>query len=172
MYLVRPVHPILQFIFREQGWKIASLVVIVPVFIILVFFFKLHLPFNSVIQIVLFIISVFFGAVIYSLWDMIIGMTAFFVQNMMPINRLNRIFYALMSGQIIPVSLMPVGVLKITNLLFFRYTFAFPSEILFVPEQLNIVSLFLGQMIWVVIMIFLFNLVFKMGVRRYEAYGA
>lgn len=172
LYLAKPIHPILQYAFIEQGWKIASLILILPVFLLIFFIFNLHLPITSLSQICFLCLSLILGAIIFSLWDMIIGMSAFFIQNMRPINRLSSIFYSLLSGQFIPLALMPSLVSKLNNFFFFRYTFAFPLEIIFMSDKIDIGKMFVVQIVWVVIIIFLFNIIYKLGLKRYEAVGA
>ena len=103
---------------------------------------------------------------------MVIGMSAFFLQNMRPVSRVNRIMYSFLSGRYVPLVLMPAWLSTVNDLLFYRYTFAFPLEIVFVLHEIDIGTMFIKQMIWVVLMIFIFNLVFKLGIKRYEAVGA
>lgn len=170
--LIKPIHPILRFAFIEQGWKIGSLVVTLPTFFAFLFLTGKTIPVESISQLVLFSLAIVFSAIIFSIWDQIIGMTAFFIDDIVPINRLNRVFYALVSGQTFPLALMPASIARINDLFFYRYTFSFPSEILFTPNEVDYLKSFAIQVIWIFILIGVYEIIYKIGIKRYEAYGA
>jgi len=169
--LIKPMHPMISFIFYEQGWKALSLLVTSPALVILLYISRVSFPVTTFEQGLCLLLATFGGAVIFALWDIIIGMSAFFVVNMSPVNRLNRIGYALLSGQIIPIALFPSWINRLNDLLFFRYTFAFPLQVIFEFGQIRFFSLFIRQCIWIGILIVLFNFVYKRGIRHYEAVG-
>jgi ABC-2 type transport system permease protein len=171
-FLIKPIHPIVRYIFIEQGWKLGSLAVVTPLSILIFILFDFPIQIISIWQIVALVFSIIFAAIIFSLWDLIIGMTAFFIDDISPVGRLNRVLFSLMSGQIYPLALLPVWITKFNDLFFFRYTFAFPSEIIFTPESIDYTKMFSIQIIWVLILIIAFNLIYKTGIKRYEAYGA
>ncbi|MBU0976706.1 MAG: ABC-2 family transporter protein [Patescibacteria group bacterium] len=171
-FIVKPIHPILRYIFIEQGWKLGSLILIAPIFIVLLIVFNLKIPITSIEQLLFLLVSMILGATIFSLWDMIIGMCAFFIQNVDPISRLNRILFMLLSGQVFPVVLMPAWMAGINNLLFYRYTFAFSADIIFTPDEINLPFMFGMQALWVILIIIIFKLLYKFGIKKYEAYGA
>jgi len=172
LHLLKPIHPMFRFISFEQGWKVGSLLVVLPVFIIISIVLGLSFPIQSLEQCIVLIFSVFFGAIIFAFWDMIIGMTAFFIQNNMPMNRLNRILYMILSGQMFPLAFLPAWLASINNWIFFRYTFSFSLEVLFTFEDIPYVEMFIKQIIWVVLIYILFKLIYAIGIKRYEAVGA
>lgn len=170
--LTKPIHPIKNFIALEQGWKVSSLTFVIPVFVALIFLLNLSIPVSSIDQLIYLIISIILGAVIFSLWDMIIGMLAFFLQETNAIDRLSRIVGSFLNGQSIPLALMPAWVVSINDWIFYRYTFAFPADILFRFDTLQLGILFFRQFLWVFLMYLFLTFIFKAGMKRYEAYGA
>lgn len=171
-FITKPIHPIVRYIFIEQGWKLGSLILILPIFIVFLIVFDLKIPITSTEQVMLLISSSILGAAIFSLWDMIIGMGAFFIQNIEPLSRLNRILYMLLSGQVFPVILMPAWMSKLNNLFFYRYTFGLPADIIFTLDELNLPFLFGMQFLWLILIVIAFKIIYKLGIKRYEAYGA
>lgn len=170
--LTKPLHPIKNYIAYEQGWKASSLTFVIPVFIALVVVLNLSIPLDSVEQVIYLIISIIMGAAIFSLWDMIIGMMAFFLQNTNAIDRLSRIVGSFLNGQSVPLALLPLWVVSINDWFFYRYTFALSADIIFRFEFIELNALMLRQLMWVGIMYVFFLLIFKLGIKRYEAYGA
>lgn len=170
--LAKPLHPIGKFIVEEQGWKIASLTVILPVFLIMFPILNLSFPIQNISQSLYLAISIFFGAVIFSLWDMIIGMSGFWILNISPVNRFNRILFFLMSGQMVPLVFLPSWLTRINDFFFFRYTFAFPLEVIFNLSEIDMLLMLTRQIVWVFIMIITFNIIYKIGIKKYEAVGA
>ena len=170
--LIKPMHPILKTTLMGQGWKLGNLIILSPLIVLLVLIFKVHIPDLAFPGWVFLIIALINGTLIYAFWDLVIGMGAFFIQNVEPLSRFNRIICMLFSGQFVPLALMPFWITKINNLFLFRYTFSFPSEIIFRLDKINIGNMFLVQFFWVIFMILLFKLVYKIGIKRYEANGA
>lgn len=170
--IAKPIHPILRYLYLEQGWKLGSIIIIAPIFALALIVFDLRIPIYSIEQFMLLLSSIILGAVIFSLWDGIIGMSAFFIQNNDPITRLNRILFMLLSGQVFPVILMPVWMSRFNDLFFYRYTFAFSADIIFTPQKLNLPFMFGMQLLWVVLILIFFKIIYLTGLKRYEAYGA
>ncbi len=170
--LVKPIHPIKNYIALEQGWKASSLTFVIPVFVLIILVLGLSIPLRSMEQLIWLIIATVMGAIIFALWDMIIGMLAFFLQETNAVDRLSRIVGSFLNGQSIPLALMPVWVVSINDWLFYRYTFALPADMIFRFEVLEIGGLFVRQCMWIVILYIVFGIIYKLGIRRYEAYGA
>jgi len=129
--IIKPIHPIIFYAFRQQGWKLTSILIITPITICFWIIFNLKFPIVSFFHLFQIVLVAIFAGIIFSIWDMIIGMSAFFVHNIIPINRFNRIVYYLISGTSIPLVFFPTWSLKIINFLFYRYTFGYANEIVF-----------------------------------------
>ena len=79
-----------------------------------------------------------------------------------------------LAGQIIPLDFFPETYNQIVNYTPIPYLIKFPVDIA-MAQQVNLFSwislLFIG-LIWCIIMRFLSSLLYRIGIRRYEAYGA
>jgi ABC-2 type transport system permease protein len=170
--LVKPIHPIIRYMFVEQSWKVGSIVLIIPTTLILFAVFQITVPIHSFLQCMILIITLVFAAIIYSLWDLTIGMFGFFFTNITPINRLNRVLYVLLSGRMIPLALYPQWMGKLNNIFFYRYTFGLPADVIFTFDQVDIVKMIGMQLFWIGIILGIFNIVYKFGIKKYESYGA
>jgi ABC-2 type transport system permease protein len=86
-----------------------------------------------------------------------------------------ELYFALeliLSGRLVPMTLMPAWVQQLTLFLPFQWTFFFPINAL--VGQLSPVELLSGlgiQALWIVIGIGLVNLVWHYGIRRFSAVG-
>ena len=172
VYLTKPIHPILYYTSKEQAWKLVSLSVIMPLVILLYFVLHLHFPLNSYRQVCLMILSIVFGGIIFALWDAILGMSAFWLHSVESILRLNRIASYLLAGGLVPLAMFPSWAQHLNNLLFYRYTFSFALEIIFQYKETNLVALFIGQVVWLILLLSIFQLMYKKGLKIYEAYGS
>ena len=75
-----------------------------------------------------------------------------------------------LNGSIIPLDIFPLWGQKIVNLLPFRYLLFVPIQA-FLGRIENYQQLFVGQLIWAIILIALIYIVWQRGIRRYEAVG-
>ncbi len=171
-HLLQPLHPMLKHMVLEQGWKLSCLVFIAPVIILLLVFNVWTIPNFTVLQGLVLIISIIFAATIFSIVETMIGMSSFWILSNYPIKVLNDVLSTILSGRMIPLAFFPLWAAKINDFFYYRYTFAAPLDIMFTPEKVNCVKLLAGQVIWIIILLLLFNFMYKKGIKRYEATGA
>jgi len=78
----------------------------------------------------------------------------------------------LLSGRLVPMSLMPDWVQKLASFLPFQWTFGFPIESL--VGQLTPTQLLTGlgmQLFWILSGILLVNIVWRFGIRQFSSVG-
>jgi ABC-2 type transport system permease protein len=104
----------------------------------------------------------------------LLGSLAFFVEKSLAIFNVYLGVYAVMSGYLIPLDLLPEWVRHIAAWTPFRFMLSFPIEIAIsaVPGRGDIAHLLAIQWLYVVAVTTLAVLVWRAGVRRYEAYGS
>jgi len=148
--LLRPLFPIVEDLGFFLGWK--------PVVVIL------WLP------IAVFAVSLLGAYLIRSLNQSSLGMITFWTTRVGPVFQLYIAAELLLSGRLVPLSLMPLWVQDLSNLLPFRWTFGFPIEALvgnLTNEQL--IGGLGMQLFWIVVGSILVRVVWRFAVRRYSA---
>jgi len=167
--LLRPLFPIVEDLGFFLGWKPVVVVLWLPIafFLALVF----HPVLNpSPLAIVVFVVSLLGAYLIRSLNQSSIGLVTFWTTRVGPIFELYIAAELLLSGRLVPMTLMPDWVQRLAAVLPFQWTFGFPIEALvgnLPPEQL------LGglamQLLWIVVGSVLVRVVWHFAVRRYSA---
>jgi ABC-2 type transport system permease protein len=97
-------------------------------------------------------------------------MITFWTTRVGPVFQLYIAAELLLSGRLVPLSLMPLWVQQLANLLPFRWTFGFPIEALvgnLTTEQL--IGGLGAQLFWIVVGSILVRVVWRFAVRRYSA---
>jgi ABC-2 type transport system permease protein len=167
--LLRPLFPIVEDLGFFLGWKPVVVILWLPIafFLALVF----HPVLNpSPLAIAVFAVSLLGAYLIRSLNQSSIGLVTFWTTRVGPIFELYIAAELLLSGRLVPMTLMPDWVQRLAAVLPFQWTFGFPIEALvgnLPPEQL------LGglamQLLWIVVGSVLVRIVWHFAVRRYSA---
>ena len=127
----------------------------------------------SMINVFIFIFSLMMAIIVNFLIDLLIGLTAFWLQENRVIMNLDDMFNFFLSGQLIPLVFMPTLIKEIGMFLPYRYMVSFPIEVL--QGSLSSIDLMLGliiQLIWVFSLIFLYLFTFEKGIKSYQGYGS
>jgi ABC-2 type transport system permease protein len=167
--LLRPLFPIVEDLGFFLGWKPVVVILWLPIafFLALVF----HPVLNpSPLAVVVFAFSLLGAYLIRSLNQSSLGLITFWTTRVGPIFQLYIAAELLLSGRLVPMSLMPDWVQALAAVLPFQWTFGFPIEALvgnLPPERL------LGglamQLLWIVVGAVLVRVVWHFAVRRYSA---
>ncbi len=79
----------------------------------------------------------------------------------------------LLSGRLVPMSVMPEWVQSVSDFLPFKWTFQFPIEVIIGRlSQAEVFTGWLFQAGWILVLIPAIGLVWKRAVRRYTAVGS
>ncbi|MBI4036254.1 ABC-2 family transporter protein [Candidatus Daviesbacteria bacterium] len=175
-YLLKPFSLLEHNLANNIGEKSFKLV-IASIFVVIVGYILLGnmaLEANiSVMSFILFLVSLLFAAIIYFFIDMCIGLATFWIHDNEFLRYFNNILRDFFSGRIIPIAFLP-GIFYTTALILpFRYILSFPIEVLLNKlDTLSLVSGFSIQMFWLLIFSFLYNLLYKQGIKTYQAFGS
>lgn len=168
-HLVRPIHPIHYDLGSFAGWKVVVIVLWLPIAAILTLVFRPDLD-PSAAQVVTFAIAIWGAYLIRSLLLWMLGMMTFWT------TRVSAIFEAyfaaelLLSGRLVPVSLMPDWVQTVASFLPFESCFGFPITALVGPiTDAELVEGLVRQAIWIAIGVVGVALMWKRAVVRYTA---
>ena len=171
MELVRPVHPIHGDVAFFAGWKFVVIVLWLPLaaFLALVFKPELH---PTLLEVVVFFFAIWGAYLIRTMLLSLLGMITFWTTR---IGAIYELFFALelvLSGRLVPMTLMPAAVQQVAWYLPFQWCFYFPIEAL--VGSMTPAELFAGlgmQLAWILIGTLLVNLVWKLGIRQFSAVG-
>jgi ABC-2 type transport system permease protein len=169
--LLRPVHPIHWDLGYFAGWKFVVIVMWLPIAAVLSLLFQPELSFRP-IDVVVFSIAIWGAYLIRSVNYWILGMLAFWTTRVGPLFEIVFTAELLLSGRLVPLSLMPEWAQQLADVLPFKWTFGFPIESLVgrLPESELLGGLAM-QALWIAIGSIGVALVWRVAVRRYSAVG-
>jgi len=169
--LLRPLHPIHGFISYFAGWKVVVIVLWLPLaaFLSLVFKPELH---PTLLQVAVFAVAIWGAYLIRTMLSWILGMVSFWTTRVSAIFELYFALELLLSGRLVPLSLMPLWVQQLAAYLPFKWAFQFPIEALVSPIPPAQLVAGLGmQVFWIVFSTLVMQVVWRIGVRRFTAVG-
>jgi ABC-2 type transport system permease protein len=169
--LMRPMHPVHQDLATWLGNCSMRAVVGIPISIALVIGFQPDFDTNLV-QVAVFILSVWIALIMRSLWFDTVGFAAFWMVNITAVGGMAALVDTLFSGRLVPPEVMPDWARALSWAFPFRWMFAFPIETLIGPTSGAEMWRGLGmQVLWLGIIWALMRFVWRRGIRRYEAVG-
>ncbi len=169
MQLLHPLFPIVSDLAFFLGWKPVVVLLWLPIAAFLSLIFHPVLS-PSPFAIVVFVISLLGAYLIRSLNQSSLGLITFWTTRVGPVFQLYIAAELLLSGRLVPLSLMPVWVQQVANVLPFRWTFGFPIEAL--VGHLSNAELIAGlatQLFWIAVGSVLVRVVWHFAIRRYSA---
>jgi ABC-2 type transport system permease protein len=169
--LLRPAHPIHHDLAYFAGWKIVWLTMWLPIAAALVLLFRPTLH-PEPVEVAAFVVAIWGAYLVRSLFQWLIGLITFFTTRVAAVFEIYAVAELMLSGRLVPMSLMPHWVQTTSKYLPFRSTFGFPIEAL--VGQLGTRGLLLGlatQLMWIGVGCALLALVWRAAVRRYSAVG-
>jgi ABC-2 type transport system permease protein len=172
--LLKPVDPFHHFFTDSLGWKLFFVVLIVPLIVAGAMLSPLiNYPVTAA-SLLAFVLSVVAGLVLNVFIGSFFGMIGFW--STQSASSLWLVWYGagqFLSGFIAPLALFPVGFRQVAFLLPFRSGMGFPVEILM--GQLGWAEIGFGFAVtvgWTAAFLVLYRVLWRAGVKRYEAVGA
>lgn len=169
--LLRPIHPIHSDVAYFAGWKIVVIVLWLPIAAILALIFKPTLD-PTWLQVVVFFFAIWGAYLIRTMLLALLGMITFWTTR---VGAIYELFFALeliLSGRLVPMTLMPEWVQTIAYYLPFQWTFFFPIDAL--VGQPTPAEMFAGlgmQVLWIATGTIGVNIVWHFGIRRFSSVG-
>jgi len=167
--LLRPLFPIVEDLGSFIGWKFVVILMWLPIAAVLVLLF--HPTLNpSPLQVAVFAVAIWGAYLIRSLNQSSLGLITFWTTRVGPIFELYIAAELLLSGRLVPMSLMPDWVQRLADLLPFQWTFGFPIEALVGNlSQEQLLGGLAAQLFWIVVGSILVRVVWRYAIRRYSA---
>ena len=169
--LLRPVHPIHYDIAFFAGWKVVVIVLWLPIAAVLTLLFHPTLS-PTALDVAVFAVAIWGAYLIRTMNLWVLGMVTLWTTRVSALYETYFVFELLLSGRLVPLTLMPVWAQRLADFLPFKWTFGFPIEAL--VGNLPASQLFFGlgmQVFWTTVGAVLVAVVWKRGVRRYSAVG-
>jgi ABC-2 type transport system permease protein len=173
-YLIRPISYIKFVFINELGRAfMATFISAVTQIIVILFFLDKIVINKDFLYIGLVVVMVILAFVIEMLLGFIIGTIAFWVDEVdgihMTVERVKRFF----SGGYFPLSLLPASIVSVSTFLPFGYSFFVPASLYLKKMSLNDGLLGLAvQVVWIILLSIILTIVWRRGLKRYEAVGS
>lgn len=171
--LLKPMDPFHYLITAQIGAKVTLMLFFLPVFIILTIVTPfLYYPMSPLTLIEL-ILSVICAFMLNMFIQCTFGMICFWTTQAIKVFLLWHGITQFLSGWIIPLSLYPETLRRIAYVLPFRSALGFPMEI-FTGQltQAQIVQGFAVSFAWIAVFFGTYRLLWRRGIKKYEAVGA
>jgi ABC-2 type transport system permease protein len=169
--LLRPLHPIHYDLAWFAGGKVPWVLFYLPIAVVLTLVFNPTFDVRP-LEIAVFAVAVWGAYLIRTFYQSALGLITFWTTRVGALFQLYITLELLLSGRLVPLTLMPEWVQTAAWFLPFRWTFYFPIQAL--VDDLSNEQLLGGlamQALWTLIGIGLFSLVWRYAIRRYTAVG-
>jgi ABC-2 type transport system permease protein len=170
--LLRPIHPFHFDLGYFLGWKIPTTIYWIPIGIALTLVFKPELN-PAPWEVAAFCVALVTGFIMRFTLLWALGLITFWTTRVSAIFDVYFTAELLLSGRLVPLSLMPAWAQTAANWLPFQWAFAFPIELLLgrlTPREVLIG--FGAQALWFAVGVLAVNWLWRNGVRKYSAVGA
>jgi len=171
MRLLRPVHPFAGYLATHLAAIPMRALVVLPVVAIMFVTSARDVIVTDAPRLALFGVSVAGAWLLVFATFVAIGSLAFFLEKSMSLVEVYFGLFMLLSGYMIPLDLMPGWIRDVATWLPFRYMLGGPVEIL-IGRAPDAGAVLAAQWAWVAGMGLAAALIWRAGIRRFEAYGA
>lgn len=171
--LVKPINIWIPEVARDIALKGIRLIFLLPFLLLVAIYFKdsIHIT-ASPSTLVIFTVSLIVGYMINFLLQIIVGMLAFWLEHTDGAQTIYSLVRSLLSGELVPLALMPVTLSKSTSFLPFQYLVSFPAEVAMnLLSQEQIITNFIRASIWLIVLTFTCRWIIKRGMKQYTAIG-
>ncbi len=171
--LLRPVHPIHRQIAVNLTFKLLTLAIVVPVALVLAILFRPTFAGVQAWTVLAFIPALLLAIALRYAIEWTLALLAFWITRVSAINQLYFVAFLFLSGQAVPLPLLPGPVAAVAEWLPFYRMLGFPVELLLGRLTPAEFALGLGaQAGWLALVIVTTNALWARGIRQYSAVGA
>ncbi len=170
--LLRPVHPLHYDLAFFAGWKVVAIINWLPIAAILTLIFRPTLD-PTLLEVGGFFVAIWGAYLVRSMLLWALGLITLWTTRVGAIFELYFTLELLLSGRLVPISLLPAWAQQLADFLPFQWAFGYPIEVLIgqlTPQQ--ILYGFGMQALWILIGLGLIAILWRFGIRRYSAVGA
>ena len=170
-WLLRPLHPLHWDVGYFAGWKLVVIVLWLPIAVVLSILFRPTLD-PRLIDVIVFAVAIWGAYLVRTMTYAVLGMISFWTTRVWPAVQVVMTLELLLSGRLVPLSLLPEWARVLANILPFKWTFGYPIEALVgrLPEAELLAGLVV-QLAWIALGAVVFRYAWRIAVRRYSAVG-
>ena len=169
--LLRPIHPIHGDVAYFAGWKFVVIVLWLPLAAVLALIFKPELH-PTWLQAVVFFFAIWGAYLIRTMFVSLLGMITFWTTRVSALYELWFALELILSGRLVPMSLMPDWVQNVSKYLPFQWTFFYPINALVgSPTTAELLGGLGMQLLWILIGLAGVNVMWHFGIKRFSAVG-
>lgn len=103
--------------------------------------------------------------------EFLIGMAAFWITEAYSFKFLTMTITRFFAGNILPLSLLPAPLITVSQFLPFPYLSYIPVQI-YLGRVTDIGGAYMGIVFWIIFLYFITRLVYRLGIKKYEAVGS
>ncbi len=173
MRLLRPIHPFVAYSAEHLAAVPLRAALAVPIAVVMLLATQASHVVRDPLEIAIVPLAIAGAWAMTFVMMTIIGTLGLFLEQSTALFEVWLGMFAVLSGYLVPLSLMPAWLRDTANVLPFRYMLSFPVELIIgmVPRDAAVRALAL-QWTWVAGLVVVSGLVWRAGLRRFEAYGA
>jgi ABC-2 type transport system permease protein len=172
MRLLRPVHPLWAYALQSVAAMPLRLAVCIPAAVATLLIVGRGGITHAPLLWAAWLVSIAGAWVLTLLVNFIVGSTSFFVESSLKLMDLWLVFYFVLSGYLIPIDLFPAPVRQIIDWLPFRFQIGLPVEIMTGAHSAHeCIALLARQWSWVLAALATTTLTWRLGLKRFAAYG-
>jgi ABC-2 type transport system permease protein len=173
MRLLRPIHPLLAYSAENLAAVPLRALIALPVAVILLVATQGARLVHDPVQIALLPLALVGAWLITFLAMALIGTLGLFMDKSIAVFELYFGLFAVLSGYIVPLELMPSWVRGVAETLWFRYMLGFPVELMIgLTSRAEALTGLAIQWTYALVLLVLCHYVWRAGLRRFEAFGA
>jgi ABC-2 type transport system permease protein len=172
--LLRPVDPILtSSLVYNIAFKVLNFLAFIPIWVVLFLLFRPDYSRVTLESLLLAVPGILIGFWLNFLLGAIITCMAFWTTRVYSISNFFYMLIMLLSGQFVPLQLMPPSIQAIARILPFQMFRYVPVEVILnrLPTS-ELIFDYALSLVWLVVFYFLFRWVWRQGIRRFSAVGA
>lgn len=169
--LLQPIHPIHRDLAFFAGWKVIVIILWLPIAAALTLIFHPSLS-PTVWQCVVFFLALWGAYLIRSMFLWALGLISLWTTRVSAIFQAYFMAELLLSGRLVPLTLMPKWARSLAGVLPFQSTFGFPITALTGPiTDTQLWHGLLTQLWWIVVGGLIVKLMWRRGIRRFASVG-
>jgi ABC-2 type transport system permease protein len=170
--LLRPILPIWQSIADNLGYKVLTLIIVVPIWLGIAWLTEPRFA-TTPAHLAWGIPATILAAALNYLWGYNLALLAFWVTRMDAVGQLWFGVNLLLGGRIAPLSILPGPLQAIAAMLPFRWITWFPAAVLMGHfDSTQAMNGVFAQLAWLIAAIVTFKLLWRQAIKQYSAVGA
>ena len=175
-YLTRPINYLLcrslDNLWSSLLYGLTGMIVIVPIAVFLLKEYFVAIPLFTTSSTLYGLLFLFFAFILSAEICLILSLASFFIEQATSVSRIQHLLMPFLTGQLLPIELFPEKLRAVVSVLPFQYLVLKPVQAFMgkadpstIPKDIFIVTL------WIIGFGSLVYLMWRRGLRRYEAYG-